>query len=97
MRKPGDLDRRRVGVGGIGVRHRLDDDGMGRSDEDAANVDADRRPSLWPELIWRGHRLGLASAAEAARDIEAGHPDEEREQEDETDHVRQLLGSNTDP
>ena len=91
MRQPGDLDRGRVRVGGVGVGHRLDDDRMGGPDEHAADIDADGRPA-------RGRRLsGELIAASFRRrgrgDIEAGDPDEEREQEDEPDHVRQLLGS----
>src|SRR6478735_6916718 len=49
----------------------------------------------------RGRRLsGVAMArlpAETADDVEAGHPDDEREQEHESDHVRQLLGATADP
>jgi hypothetical protein len=33
-----------VRIGRVGVRHRLDDDRVGAADEDAADVDADRRP-----------------------------------------------------
>ena len=43
VRQPRDLDRGPVGVGGVGVRHRLDDDRVGAPDEDAADVHADRR------------------------------------------------------
>ena len=39
--QPRDLDRGRVGVGRVRVRHRLDDDRMRAPDEDAADVDAD--------------------------------------------------------
>ena len=53
--EPGDLDRRRVGVGRVGVRHRLDDDRMGAADEDAADVDADGRRRrggrIWSGLV----------------------------------------------
>src|SRR6476469_6975064 len=49
----------------------------------------------------RGRRLsGVAMArlaAEAADDVEAGHPDDEREQEHESDDVRQLLRAEADP
>ena len=51
----GDLDRGRVGIGGVGVRHRLDDDRMGGPDEDPADVDADGRPATRPEAVGRGH------------------------------------------
>ena len=56
-----DLDGRRVGIGGVGVRHRLDDDGMRAADEDPADVDADRRVSAWPRpgrapVMFRRHR-----------------------------------------
>jgi hypothetical protein len=37
MRQPGRLDRRRVGVGGVRVRHRLDDDRVRGPDRDPAN------------------------------------------------------------
>ena len=47
--EPRDLDRGRVGVGGVGVRHRLDDDRMRAPDEHAADVDADRRAAARPE------------------------------------------------
>ena len=57
--EPGDLDRGRVGVRGVGVRHRLDDDRMRRADEDAAHVDGDGRPAAaaggnrgWPWAGW---------------------------------------------
>ena len=40
--QPGDLDGRRVGVGRVRVGHRLDDDRVGRADEDATHVHADR-------------------------------------------------------
>ena len=43
VREPGDLDRGPVGVGRVGVGHRLDDDGMGAADEHPADVDADGR------------------------------------------------------
>ena len=71
MREPGDLDRGRVGVGGVGVGHRLDDDRMGRPDEDAADVDADGRRAAAAagrpvELIERSR-----PAAEPAGDVEA--------------------------
>ena len=47
----GDLDRGRVGVCRVGVRHRLDDDRVGAPDEDAAHVDADGRSSPRAQLI----------------------------------------------
>src|SRR6476661_2689530 len=40
---------------------------------------------------------GLGSAAEAAGDVKAGDPDEEREEEDEPDDVGQALGAQADP
>ena len=43
VRQARDLDRGRVGIGGVGVGHRLDDDRVGRSDEHAADIDADGR------------------------------------------------------
>ena len=52
--EPGDLDRGRVGVGGVRVRHRLDDDRMGAADEHAADVDADRRPAPRAEGVGAG-------------------------------------------
>src|SRR5580765_7856586 len=49
----------------------------------------------------RGRRLsGVAMArlpAETADDVEAGHPDDEREQEHESDDICQLLGAEADP
>src|SRR6187397_3618298 len=42
-----------------------------------------------------GEFIGLR--AEAADDVEARHPDDEREQEDEADYVGQLLGAQADP
>ena len=91
-----DLDRGRVGVGGVGVRHRLDDDGMGAADEHAADVDGDGRPPPRPEAVGRGS-WRARSAAEAADDVEAGDPDEEREQEHEADEVGEALGPQADP
>ena len=41
--EPGDLDRGPIGVGRVGVGHRLDHDRMGAPDQDPADVDADRR------------------------------------------------------
>ena len=38
MRELGDLDGGRIGVRGVGVRHRLDDDRVGASDQDPAYV-----------------------------------------------------------
>ena len=52
----GDLDRGRVGVGRVRVRHRLDDDRVGAADEHAADVDADGRPAPRAEGVGRGHR-----------------------------------------
>ena len=92
--EPGDLDRRRVRVGRVGVRHRLDDDRVRAADEHAADVDADRRPAARPERVGRGSPC--SAATEAADDVEAGDPDEEREQEHEPDHVGQLLGAHAD-
>ena len=46
--EPGDLDRRRVGVRRVRVRHRLDDDRVAAADEDAADVDVDGRPAARP-------------------------------------------------
>jgi hypothetical protein len=43
MREPGDLDRGTVGVGSVRVGHRLNDDRVGPTDQDTADVDADRR------------------------------------------------------
>src|SRR3954465_10031270 len=49
----------------------------------------------------RGRRVsGVAMrglAAEAADDVEAGHPDDEREEEHEADDVGELLGADADP
>ena len=45
VRQAGDLDGGRVGVGGVRVGHRLHDDRVRATDEDAADVDADRRPA----------------------------------------------------
>ena len=45
MGQPGNLDRGRVDVGRVRVRHRLDDDRVGAADEDAADVDGDGRPA----------------------------------------------------
>ena len=55
VRQPGDLDRGRVGVGGVRVGHRLDDDRVGRPDEHAADVDADGRPAARPERVRGAH------------------------------------------
>ena len=44
VRQPGNLDGGPVGIGRVGVGHRLDDDRVGAADEDAADVDLDRRP-----------------------------------------------------
>ena len=93
MRQARDLDRGGVRVGGVGVGHRLDDDRVGAADEHAADIDADRRVPPRPELVWRAH----VPAAQAPGDVEAGDPDDEREQEDEPDHVGQLLGAQADP
>ena len=41
MRQARDLDGGRVGIGGVGVGHRLDDDRVGGPDEHAADIDAD--------------------------------------------------------
>ena len=49
--EPRDLDRGRVRVGRVGVRHRLDDDRVGAAHEHAADVDADGRPASWPQQI----------------------------------------------
>ena len=94
--EPRDLDRRRVGVRGVGVRHRLDDDRVGAAHEDAADVDADGRPARRPQHV--GRVMGAERApGQAADDVEAGDPDDEREQEHEADHVGQLLGAEADP
>ncbi len=45
MGQAGDLEGRPVRVGGVGVRHRLDDDGVTAAHHDAPNVDGDRAPS----------------------------------------------------
>src|SRR6185503_15416658 len=49
----------------------------------------------------RGRRLSgeltAVLAAQAADDVEPGHPDDEREQEHEPDHVGQLLRAEADP
>ena len=50
-----DLDGGPVRVGGVGVRHRLDDDRVGAAHEHAADVDADRGPASWPQQILGGH------------------------------------------
>ena len=56
VRQARDLDRRAVGVGRVGVGHRLDDDRVRRADEHAADVDADRRPASRPEGVRGAHR-----------------------------------------
>src|SRR6476469_2134680 len=40
---------------------------------------------------------GLAAAGQDPEDVEAAHPDQEREQEHEPDHVRELLGAQAEP
>jgi hypothetical protein len=50
VREPCDLDRGGVGVGGVGVRHRLDDDRMGAPDEHAADVDRYGRSTPWAAI-----------------------------------------------
>ena len=55
MREPGDLDRGRVRVGGVGVGHRLDHDGMGAPDQHAAHVHADGRVADRAQSVGRGH------------------------------------------
>ena len=70
--------------------------GWALPDEDAADVDADRRPPPRPE--WRlRHGAPSVPPVEAADDVEAGHPDDEREQEHHADDVRQLLRTEADP
>ena len=60
----------------------------------AADVDGHRRPAPRPEGIGRAH----ADPRPPRRDdVEARDPDQEREQEDEADHVGQLLGPQADP
>ena len=49
------LDGRRVGIRGVGVGHRLDDDRMGRTDEHPADVDADGRTAARPRRVGRRH------------------------------------------
>ena len=51
-----DLDRGRVGIGGVGVGHRLDDDRMGGPDEHAADIDADGGVTRRPQRVWGAHR-----------------------------------------
>ena len=46
VRQLRDLDGGGIGVGGVGVRHRLDDDRMSGADEDAADVHAGGRTTL---------------------------------------------------
>ena len=49
VRERGDLERGRVRVGRVGVRHRLDDDRDGRPHGDPADVHEGRRPSDVPD------------------------------------------------
>ena len=56
MRQLRDLDRRRVGVGGVGVRHRLHDDRVGRPDRDVA----DQHRRRWPSCGGRHRGHGRA-------------------------------------
>ena len=49
VRERRDLERGRVGVGRVGVRHRLHDDRGGGADGDAADVDEGRRASDVPD------------------------------------------------
>ena len=58
-----DLDRGRVGVGGVGVGHRLDDDRVGRADQDAPDVDRDGGSPHGPELVRRRHGVPLTCFA----------------------------------
>ena len=60
MRQLRHLDGGGIGVGGIGVRHRLHDDGMSGADEDAADVDG-------------GGRTTLDHAFDATRSASIGH------------------------
>ena len=69
---------------------------MGRADEHAADVDADRRATSRPERVRGAHRRARP-AAQPARDVEDRDPDQEREQEHEADHVGQLLGPDAQP
>ena len=87
MGQPGDLDRGRVRIGRVRVRHRLDDDRVGAPDEHATHVHADRRaPS---GLHWPPPHL--------AGDVEERHPDDERHEQAEADGVRRPLHPERDP
>ena len=88
--EPGDLDRGRVRIGRVRVRHRLDDDRMGAADEDAADVDADGRPSPRPEASGSTEALDGIGWRAAAEDLDSGRSNaastqiEEREQDRRT-------------
>ena len=99
VREPGDLDGGRVGVGGIRVRHRLDDDRDGRCRRGPRRRRPTRSPAgsagprtpLRPPWALGGARRpddSRAGAAEGSDDVEAGDPDEEHEQEDEPERCR---------
>src|SRR6266581_4953989 len=45
----------------------------------------------------RSTSVPVTAGRQDADDVEAGHPDQEREQDDEADDVRQLLGPEADP
>ena len=61
-----DLQRRSGGVGSVGVRHRLDDDGMGGPNGDATDQDRGRLSSSYcrhfrlREMIFKANSLAMA-------------------------------------
>ena len=61
MGQPGDLDRGPVGVSGVRVGHRLDDDRMRGADQDATDIDTDGRVAGRPKLIGRAHQAVTSS------------------------------------
>ena len=86
----GDLERGGVGVGGVRVGHRLDDDRVRGADEHAADVD--RRGLPAPGQMRQALDLDAVGSARVRRpprrrDVEDRDDDEERHQEHEAGEV----------